>query len=143
MVSMCKKTAGTNQVPQISPENAFHEDTAQRLAEIFGKSVCQITVFDSECELYPLPERVEFHIIELDNTVLLCEFDLWLNHEHVYEFNRQCVWYEKYHPECVIRKIMIAPQIDEHSKSVATFLGIELHKQPEDVYRYKGNIETL
>lgn len=89
--------------------------------------------YDHEGTVFGRPEQIELDVIIHNGTLILCEIKSSMSKSDLYSFWRKKNFYEDKHARKASRVMVISPMIDDHARSAAKNLDIEVYGYAEDI----------
>jgi len=114
-------------------ESAFRRGLRAILEGSFGVKVERYEDYDHEGTVFGRPEQIELDVIIHNGTLILCEIKSSMSKSDLYSFWRKKNFYEDKHARKANRVMVISPMIDDHAKSAAKNLDIEVYGYAEDI----------
>ena len=114
-------------------ESAFRRGLRAILEGSFGVKVERYEDYDHEGTVFGRPEQIELDVIIHNGTLILCEIKSSMSKSDLYSFWRKKNFYEDKHARKANRVMVISPMIDDHAKSAAKNLDIEIYGYAEDI----------
>jgi len=114
-------------------ESAFRKGLRAILEGSFGVKVERYEDYDHEGTVFGRPEQIELDVIIHNGTLILCEIKSSMSKSDLYSFWRKKNFYEDKHARKASRVMVISPMIDDHAKSAAKNLDIEVYGYAEDL----------
>lgn len=114
-------------------ESAFRKGLRAILEESFGVKVERYEDYDHEGTVFGRPEQIELDVIIHNKTLILCEIKSSMSKSDLYSFWRKKNFYEDKHARKASRVMVISPMIDDHARSAAKGLDIEVYGYTEDI----------
>ena len=114
-------------------ESAFRKGLRAILEGSFGVKVERYEDYDHEGTVFGRPEQIELDVIIHNGTLILCEIKSSMSKSDLYSFWRKKNFYEDKHARKASRVMVISPMIDEHARSAAENLDIEVYGYAEDL----------
>ena len=117
----------------LASEVSFRNALQGILGESFGVEVLNLTLYDTEGEVFGRPDQVEIDLIIKNGLTIACEIKSSIDKAGMYIFGRKADFYAKHENRTIDRKIVISPMVDSRALPVAEALGIELYSYPDAV----------
>jgi len=114
-------------------ESAFRKGLRAILEGSFGVKVERYEDYDHEGTVFGRPEQIELDVIIHNGTLILCEIKSSMSKSDLYSFWRKKNFYEDKHARKASRVMVISPMIDDHARSAAKTLDIEVYEYAEDL----------
>jgi len=114
-------------------ESAFRKGLRAILEGSFGVKVERYEDYDHEGTVFGRPEQIELDVIIHNGTLILCEIKSSMSKSDLYGFWRKKNFYEDKHARKASRVMVISPMIDDHARSAAKTLDIEVYEYAEDL----------
>lgn len=114
-------------------ESAFRRGLRAILEGSFGVKVERYEDYDHEGTVFGRPEQIELDVIIHNGTLILCEIKSSISKSDLYSFWRKKNFYEDKHARKANRVMVISPMIDDHARSAAKNLDIEVYGYAEDI----------
>jgi hypothetical protein len=111
----------------LASEASFRNALAGILTESFGVEVLNLTLYDSEGEVFGRPDQVELDVIIKNGVTIACEIKSSIDKAGMYSFGRKVDFYAKQEQRQVNRKIVISPMVERRAIPVAAAIGIEIY----------------
>ena len=114
-------------------ESAFRRGLRAILEGSFGVKVERYEDYDHEGTVFGRPEQIELDVIIHNGTLILCEIKSCMSKSDLYSCWRKKHFYEDKHARKASRVMVISPMIDDHARSAAKSLDIEVYGYAEDL----------